>query len=294
ALPFEPSHLLIGDLALRYDQVDTAAKQQALLERLLPQVRAIPGVRAVSPVVAGPFSGPGGWDGKFAAEGQSPEQAAANPMLNMEVVTPDYFATLGIAVHRGRVFTDADREGAPPVVVISESVARLYWGTADPIGKRLRIGEHLERAVTVVGVVPDTRYRDLREARPSVYFPLRQPFFPFEPVTLAIRTTGPPTELVPTIRRVIAETEPGVAGARAPGRAGGGGAGATRRPAGEPCRSGAALRGDSHRPGDARGGCRAPHRDRGPPELRPGPVVRTDRCRDRITCGIGARDSRTF
>jgi len=129
----------------------------------------------------------------------------------MEVVTPDYFATLGIPVRRGRVFTDADREGAQPVVVISESVARLYWGTNDPIGKRLRIGEHLERTVTVVGVVPDTRYRELREARPSVYFPLRQPFFPFEPVTLAIRTTGPPAELVPTIRRVIGEAEPGVA-----------------------------------------------------------------------------------
>ena len=210
-LSFQPSHLLIGDLAVRYDQFDTPGKQQALLERLLPQVRAIPGVRAVSPVVAAPFSGPGGWDGKFAAEGQTPEQAAANPMLNMEVVTPDYFATLGVALRRGRVFTDADREGAPPVVVVSESVARLYWGTDDPIGKRLRIGENLERAVTVVGVVPDTRYRELRAARPSVYFPLRQPFFPYEPVTLAIRTTGPPAELVPTIRRVISEAEPGVA-----------------------------------------------------------------------------------
>ncbi|HEV8263564.1 MAG TPA: ADOP family duplicated permease [Gemmatimonadales bacterium] len=210
-LSFEPSHLLIGDLALRYDQFDTPAKQRALLERLLRQVRAIPGVRAVSPVVAAPFAGPGGWDGKFAAEGQSAERAAANPMLNMEVVTPEYFATLDIPVRRGRVFTDADREGAPPVVVVSESVAQLYWGTDDPIGKRLRIGENLERAVTVVGVVSDTRYRDLREARASVYFPLRQPFFPFEPVTLAIRTTGPPAKLVPTIRRVIVEAEPGVA-----------------------------------------------------------------------------------
>ena len=210
-LSFEPSHLLIGDLALRYDQFDTPAKQRALLEHLLPAVQAIPGVRAVSPVVAPPFSGPGGWDGKFAADGQSTEQAAANPMLNMEVVTPDYFATLGVPVRRGRVFTDADREGAPLVVVVSESVARLYWGTDDPIGKRLRIGEKLDRVVTVVGVVPDTRYRELREARPTVYFPLRQPFFPFEPVTLAIRTTRPPTELVPTIRRVIDETEPGVA-----------------------------------------------------------------------------------
>src|SRR5438309_7956174 len=210
-LSFEPSHVLIGDLTLRYDQFDTPAKQRALLERLLSQVRAIPGVRGASPVVAVPFSGSGGWDGKPAAEGQSKEETDANPMLNMEVVTPDYFETLGIVVRRGRVFTDADREGAPPVVVLSESAARHYWGSDDPIGKRLGIGENLERAATVVGVVPDTRYRDLRDARASIYFPLRQSFFPYMPMNLAIRTSGPPAELVRTIRRVIAETEPGVA-----------------------------------------------------------------------------------
>src|SRR2546425_1143490 len=208
-LSFVPSHLLIVDLAFRYDQ--SPAQQPAQLERLLSQVRAIPGVRAASPVVAVPFSGSGGWDGKPAAEGQSAEQAAANPMLNMEIVTPDYFATLGIAVRRGRVFTDADREGAPPVVVISESAARLFWGTDDPIGKRLRMGENLERALSVVGVIPDTRYRDLRDARASIYFPLRQSFFPYMPMKLAVRTSGPPTEAVPAIRRAISESEPGVA-----------------------------------------------------------------------------------
>src|SRR5439155_1040262 len=61
------------------------------------------------------------------------------------------------------------------------------------------------------GVVPDTRYRDLRDARPSVYFPLRQSFFPFAPLALAIRTSGAPDAQVPVIRRVISETEPGVA-----------------------------------------------------------------------------------
>src|SRR3989475_10352008 len=71
-LSFEPSHLLIGDLAVRYDR--SPAQQPAQLERLLSQVRAIPGVRAASPVVAVPFSGSGGWDGKPAAEGQSAEQ----------------------------------------------------------------------------------------------------------------------------------------------------------------------------------------------------------------------------
>lgn len=210
-LSFAPSHLLIADLALRYDQFDDAAKQRALLDRLITALCAIPDVRAVSPVVAIPFSGSGGWNGRPAAEGQSPAEATANPMLNMEVVTPAYFETLSLQVTRGRRLTDADREGAPPVVVISQSVARHYWPGADPLGKRLRMGPELERTVTVVGVVPDTRYRDLRDARPSVYFPLRQSFFPYVPMTLAIRTTGLPAAAVPAIRRAIGEAAPGVA-----------------------------------------------------------------------------------
>ena len=210
-LSFDASRLLVAGLALRSDQFDDTAKQLALLETLLPRLPAIPGVRAVSPVVAAPFSGSHGWDGRPAVEGQSPEQAAANPMLNMEVVAPDYFATLGVRVLRGRAFTEEDREGAPLVVIVSESAARHYWPGQDPLGKRLLFGPELDRTVTVVGIVPDTRYRDLRDARPSIYFPLRQPFFPFVPLTLAIRTSGPPAEVVPAIRRVISETAPGVA-----------------------------------------------------------------------------------
>jgi predicted permease len=210
-LSFDASHLLIGDLTLRFSRYGDQKEQLALLDRVVSHVERIPGVRGVSPVVAIPFSGFGGWDGRPAAEGQSAAEAAANPVLNMEVVTPAYFEAFGIQALRGRVFTDADREGAPLVVVVSQSAARHYWGTDEPMGKSLRFGEHLERTLTVVGVVPDTRYRDLREARASVYFPLRQSFFPFTPMTLAIRTTGPPGELVSTIRRVISETEPGVA-----------------------------------------------------------------------------------
>jgi predicted permease len=210
-LSLEPSRLLIGELSVRYDQHDDAAKQRALLERLLPPLRAIPGVHGVSPVVAVPFAGSAAWDGRPAAEGQSLEESAANPMLNMDVVAPDYFETLGIPLLRGRGFTDADREDAPAVVVVSQSAAHHYWPSQDPIGKRLRVGADFERTVSVIGVVPDTRYRDLREARPSVYFPLRQSFFPFAPLALAIRTSGPPDEQVSAIRRVISESEPDVA-----------------------------------------------------------------------------------
>jgi predicted permease len=208
-LAFDPARLLIAELALRSDQYDTAPKQLAVLEQLLPAIEAIPGVGAVTPVVAVPFSGTHGWDGRPSAEGQSAEEGAANPLLNMEVVAPSYFATIGAPILRGRGFADGDREGAPPVVVLSESAARHYWPGDNPIGKRLTMGRG-GNTVTVVGIVPDTRYRDLREARPSIYFPMRQSFFPFAPTNLVIRTERTHGLVVPALRRVLEQSAPGV------------------------------------------------------------------------------------
>ncbi|MEZ0335451.1 MAG: ABC transporter permease [Gemmatimonadales bacterium] len=212
-LAFEPSRLLIAELGLPYQGFGDTRKQLALLDRLLPRLEAIPGVRAVSPVLTAPFVSSGGIFGQLGAEGQTAEEAAKNPSLMFEVVTPKYFTTFGIPVLRGRGFADQDRAGSPPVAIISASAARHYWPGADPIGKRL-LGPD-ESAVTIVGVVPETRYRDLRDARPSIYFPLSQSSFPVAPMTLAIRSEGRPADLVPTIRRAIGELEPGVALANA-------------------------------------------------------------------------------
>jgi predicted permease len=211
-LSFDATRLLVAELALPYDQYDTPAKQRALVERLVPEVEALPGVRAVTPVVAVPFSGRHGWDGRPTAEGQTAEQAAANPMLNMEVVAPSYFPTFGLPVLRGRSFGEDDRDGAPSVVMLSESAARHYWPNEDPLGRRLTLGPPgAGPTLTVVGVVPDTRYRDLREARPSIYFPIRQLFFPFVPTTFAVRTSGPPAALAGALRGAVERAAPGVA-----------------------------------------------------------------------------------
>jgi predicted permease len=169
----------------------------------------MPGVSAVSPVLTAPFVSVGGIFGQLAAEGQTDDDAARNPKLIFEVATPSYFSTFGIRVLRGRAFSDEDREGSPRVVILSESAARHYWPGAEPIGKRLMLAPG-EGAATVVGIVPETRYRDLRDARPTVYFPLRQTSFPVAPMTLAVRTTSPSADLVPAIRRVIRASEPGV------------------------------------------------------------------------------------
>jgi hypothetical protein len=130
-------------------------------------------------------------------------------MINVEVVVPEYFAAFRIAAVRGRLLSDEDREGADPVLVLSESAARNLWGSEDPIGRRARMGSE-GPAFTVVGIVPDTRYRDLRTARPSVYFALRQSFFPFAPLTLAVRATGDPAALAPSLRETVARVDPGL------------------------------------------------------------------------------------
>jgi len=213
-LAFDSSRLVFAELSVPVVTLDDKAKQRTLLDALVPRVAAIPGVLAVTPVLASPYSG-STFDGQPAAEGQTADDARRNPMLAMDVVAPDYFATFGIPVLRGRAFTSNDREGGPTSVILSESAARHYWPGADPIGKRLSFGPGGLPAFTVVGVVPDTRYRSLRDARPTIYFALAQSSFPVASTTLAIRTAGQPADVVGAVRAAVQEVDPRVAVASA-------------------------------------------------------------------------------
>jgi predicted permease len=208
--PFDPSRMIVADLSMRSDQYGDVAKQRVLVERVVERLGSVPGVRSVAPVVARPYAGTGGWDGHFVAEGQTPAEAAANPMVDIGVVTPDFFATLGLRPLAGRLFELDDREGTAPVVVISESVARHYWPGRSAIGKRF-VRDEAPRYSTVIGIVPDLRYRELREPRASIYYPLRQSPFPFVPTVLVIRTRGDPAPMITTIRLAVADADPGVA-----------------------------------------------------------------------------------
>jgi hypothetical protein len=126
----------------------------------------------------------------------------------MEVVANDHFEALGTPVLQGRHFTDADGPASPNVVMLSESAAKYYWPNESAVGKR--VGGAGEEKLTVVGVVPDSRYRDLRQPRMAIYYPLRQSEFPFAPTNLILRTSGSPTAIVPSVRRVLDEVAPGV------------------------------------------------------------------------------------
>ena len=210
---FDRSRLLVAELALppgfMGGAVGNAQKQIAVMRQLVTRLEAVPGVRSVTPVLTPPFAPVGGIFGRIPAEGQTPEEESRNPAVTYEIVAPNYFGTFGIPLVRGRLFADGDREGTAPVVIISESIARYYWPGADPIGKRLVRGK--TDWLTVVGVVGDTHYRDLRNPRPSIYIPLRQSTFPFAPTTLIISTAGHPADLVPDLRRAVRDVDAGVA-----------------------------------------------------------------------------------
>jgi len=214
-LAFDASHLLVAELAFRFDQYSTVTQQINLMRQLTRAVSAAPGIVAASPVVAVPYSGTGGWTGSAGIDDETPEQGARNPHFNMELVSPSYFQALGLHAVRGRAFTDADGPGAERVVVVNEAMARQYWPKRDPIGERLRMQGGQDDPLTVIGVVPDTRYRELRDAPASVYFPLAQSFFPFAPTTLVVRASGDASGIVPAVRQAIAESAPGVALANA-------------------------------------------------------------------------------
>ncbi len=206
---FNGERLLVLETTLPPGVVPERAGQVALQEEMVARVGALPGVAAAAALPRPPFSGEGGWTAMYSGEGQTAEAQAANPWVNFEVVGPEYFRTLEIPLRHGRAFGAQDRDGAPPVAVVSEAVARHAWPGADPIGRRVKLGppDAPGEWHTVVGVVGETRYRELADPQPSLYLPVRQFAGPV-PMTLAVRTRGDPAAVVPRIRGALRQTHP--------------------------------------------------------------------------------------
>jgi putative ABC transport system permease protein len=163
------------------------APGQAFYDQLLDRVRRIPGVRSASLAVAVPLASH--QEIALFSEIQVPGQpldGKAGPRMTAEnLVSPGYFATLGIPLVSGRDFSARDREGAPPVVIVSRSFARSIWGTRDPVGERITIDS---LPMEVVGVAADVLTSLRGGPRELLYRPLHQFYFPN--LTLHVKTAG--------------------------------------------------------------------------------------------------------
>jgi predicted permease len=207
---FATDRLVLVDLDMPQAKYADRTRLAHFLDEVILQLEAAAAVSAATPVNLSPFSGQG-WDlPRFTAEEQSAEEAAANPSLNLESVHPNYFETFEVPLVRGRAFTEADREGAIEVAIVSEDVARRTWPGEDPIGKRLKMGrpDSGEPWRTVVGVAAATRYRELASPRPTLYLPAAQ--FQMTAQMLVLRTTAPVELLASLSREKIAAVDPDV------------------------------------------------------------------------------------
>jgi putative ABC transport system permease protein len=157
-LGYRPDHVTTASYSLPARQYSTQAAINAFNDDFLRRLRQLPGVKAVGVTSTLPASG-GGGNETFVVEGYVPPKGA-----NMNLATPahvigDYFPAMGISLLRGRLFTLADKSGAPLVAVVNRKFAEHYWPGQAPIGRRFRIGTQQMQTpwLTIVGEVADVK-----------------------------------------------------------------------------------------------------------------------------------------
>jgi len=204
---YRAERLLAVEVPLAGQQYWNPSSARGFYERLRQSVSSLPGVESVGLSSALPTSING--NRSFRVEGGPPvgsnEPGGEIPNADYQIVSGDYFHTVGIGVKEGRVFTDQDDEDSLPVIVINETMARKYWGKRDPIG--LRIFPDKKSALTVIGVVEDVRQRGLQnEPAPHMYLSYRQS--PRSMSCLLARSKIDPAAMAGTLRREAQKLDP--------------------------------------------------------------------------------------
>lgn len=206
---FDIDHLAVLEVDPAAAQYDPA-RTDRYLDAATARLASVPGVHAVGYARVLPLDF-GGSRTSIVIPGY---QAAADEdmEINFNRVSATYFDAMGMRPTDGRVFGGTDVPGAPLAAIVNETMARRYWKGERAVGRVFSLGS--EEPVTVVGVMPNVKYRMLREgAGPSFYLSAAQSAP--RPGAFHVRTAGPPAPLLGTLRRVLAEVDPAVPTTRA-------------------------------------------------------------------------------
>jgi len=180
-----------------------------LYRNLVRELQGIPGVRGVAANQNLPL---GGLDGNtkrlITLEGQSQRDQEGNPFVHLQSVNPSYFGVMGIPLLQGRWFEEEDGLQAPPVAVVSRSLAERLWGVENSVGRRLKLGPPAGEGdwIEVVGVAGDVRSAR-RVGAPSPDFYVSH----FQHLTgdtfFALRTSLSGSELLQAVQAAVARVD---------------------------------------------------------------------------------------
>jgi putative ABC transport system permease protein len=205
---FRTEDVTVLRTALPLPKYGKVATRERFYDRVLDDVRALPGVTNAAYITGLPMDMRGGiWPVQLNG---TEVLRDAETSASLRYVTPGFFATLGIPLRLGRDVEDGDTQDRPYVAVVSESFVQRHWPGQDPIGKRFGLAMN-ER--TIVGVVGDTKVRGLdRTSEPQVYLPSAQvadnSIIGYLPKELVIRSTLPAEQWMPAVRRIVAAVDP--------------------------------------------------------------------------------------
>jgi predicted permease len=192
---FDPRHLS----TLVVQAPAAAERRRPFFDQLLGRVRALPGVVSASAINHLPIGGDV-WANNYVVEGQPPPSPGDEPSAVFRATRPGYLATMGIALSAGRDFTELDKEGGAPVMLVNQAFARAAWPDGEALGRRVRVhGESYE----VVGVIRDARQKEWTQpAMPEMYLPeLQEATRGY--LTLVVRTAGEPAGLAALLQREV-------------------------------------------------------------------------------------------
>jgi predicted permease len=197
----DPEQVVLATIDFESARVPADGTRRVLVERMVEQLSVLPGVRAAAAASFVPLGFLGYYALDTHVDGHVPRPGESTTFLT-NVVSAGYFDLMRIPIKRGRPIEASDRRGTQAVAVVNEAFARRFWGTSDPVGRRIRI---FEVDINIVGIAGDGKYSFLapldEPSPPFVYIAFAQWGHP--EVVLHVRADGDPMVLAPAIARVV-------------------------------------------------------------------------------------------
>jgi putative ABC transport system permease protein len=211
---FNPEKLLVVNLPMSPLKYRGSAARTAAVERIVERVATLPGVQSAAITTMLPMAGAGATI-HFNRAAYPPKGPDDYVMAGFRAATPEYLSTLGVPLRRGRLLSSSDREGAPHVVVINESMARQYFPDRDALGQRIQLGTEPSPdfpTMEVVGIVGDTKQSFESASKSEMFVPYGQ--YP-DPIlagmylntALIVRTAGNPVDVTASVRSAVREID---------------------------------------------------------------------------------------